>query len=220
MGTRGIAVDQHRRARLKRQIRLGLTLQQIADLEGCSRQNIQQLVGSVRSLRAPKGPRPPIDTDSRTLRRFWSRVSVDPSGCWLWTGALSLAGYGHAGSPRVNGDQYAHRAAYIAVKGPIPEGLGLDHLCRVRHCVNPEHLEAVTQRENIMRSPIQVSAINARKTHCKRGHELPPIGSSRVRTCATCRRVRTPEQIAAKRAYDRDRYARLGQRTGQRRVAA
>ena len=64
---------------------------------------------------------------------------------------------------------YAHRLAYELVKGPISDGLQIDHLCRNRACINPDHLEAVTQRENILRGE-GVAALNARKTHCPQGH--------------------------------------------------
>src|SRR5688572_16860021 len=78
------------------------------------------------------------------------RAKVDRTGgCWLWTASRILSGYGQV---RFEGkNQRAHRVAYALVKGPIPEGLVLDHLCRVKHCVNPDHLEAVTQAENLRR---------------------------------------------------------------------
>lgn len=84
--------------------------------------------------------------------RFWSRVDVrDPVECWPWTGLKDRDGYGRF---RVNAQQKAfgvHRWAYMSLRGPIPEGLVIDHLCRVRHCVNPDHLEAVTNAENVRR---------------------------------------------------------------------
>src|SRR6266496_2265386 len=89
------------------------------------------------------------------VTRFWAKV--DRSGgsraCWLWTGKTGRDGYGRIGLGgrgalvRVR----AHRFAYELLIGPIPDGLQIDHLCRVRHCVNPAHLEPVTQRENILR---------------------------------------------------------------------
>lgn len=80
-------------------------------------------------------------------RRFWAKVEVDESGCWLWT-ASTNHGYGHFWvSPDV-GKVYAHRYAYELLVGPIPDGLEIDHLCKVRNCVNPEHLEPVTKEEN------------------------------------------------------------------------
>jgi hypothetical protein len=95
-------------------------------------------------------------------------VEPEPnSGCWLWLGPLNGHGYGrihHAGRQR-----QAHRVVYESHRGPIPIGLELDHLCRVRSCVNPAHLEAVSGWENRRRgnSP---AALAARATQCRRGH--------------------------------------------------
>ena len=88
-------------------------------------------------------------TDSLATR-IRDRVDVDPlTGCWRWTGARHTGGYGLV---RYRGDLlYTHRAAYEAWKGRIPEGYVVDHLCRVRECCCPEHLEAVPQRENTIR---------------------------------------------------------------------
>lgn len=84
--------------------------------------------------------------------RFWARVERSDS-CWLWTGSTTKAGYGMFGAGRRGmGNLYAHRYSYEWAKGPIPAGLHIDHLCRVRNCVNPAHLEAVTQGENNRRA--------------------------------------------------------------------
>src|ERR1019366_4519713 len=83
------------------------------------------------------------------LERFLKFVLPEPNtGCWLWTGGLNRGGYGQFMTPPCT---VAHRVAYELFVGPIPEGLQLDHLCRVRSCVNPQHLEPVSQQENIRR---------------------------------------------------------------------
>jgi len=125
--------------------------------------------------------------------RFWSKV--DKSGkCWEWVAGIQSGGYGifwHNGETVV-----AHRFAYEITVGKIPEGLTLDHLCRVRHCVNPKHLEPVTSKENVLRG-IGVSAQNARKTHCKRGHPLSGknllVEQGGGRQCRECKRERSRE---------------------------
>lgn len=115
-----------------------------------------------------------------------SRVLIREDGCWLWTGDANNVGYGKV---RRNGKAHrAHRYAYEQLVGPIPEGLTLDHLCRVRLCVNPAHLEPVTLRENVMRGT-SVTAINAKKTHCPRGHEYDRIYAGH-RKCQTCDTIR------------------------------
>lgn len=111
---------------------------------------------------------------------------VDTSGeCWLWTGSRSPTGYGNV---KVRGHSLlAHRLAYMLLQGPIPEGLTLDHLCRVRHCVNPYHLEPVTQRENNRRG-IGPAAVNAARQSCVNGHSLTDAYLYRGhRLCRRCR---------------------------------
>jgi hypothetical protein len=83
--------------------------------------------------------------------RFMGRVEKT-SDCWLWTGGKTKNGYGSF-YPKKGPSKYAHRWLYALVRGPIPEGMQLDHLCRVRHCVNPDHLEPVTMQENLRRGP-------------------------------------------------------------------
>jgi hypothetical protein len=128
----------------------------------------------------------------RVPERFRSRFSVDAGGCWLWTG-YTTQGYGRVyfGSRMsVMRSEMAHRVIYEHVVGPIPPGITLDHLCRVRSCVNPAHLEPVTNVENVMRGN-GIGALNARKTRCKRGHEFTPE-NTRVRPgkrdCIACER--------------------------------
>lgn len=121
------------------------------------------------------------------IDRFKENYIPEPnSGCWLWIGALRPTGYGVFNE---GGKRYpAHRWGYESLVGQIPKGLQIDHLCRVRSCVNPDHLEPVTQRENILRGN-GIAAINARKTHCKRGHPLTAGNvylSAKRRQCRQC----------------------------------
>lgn len=123
-----------------------------------------------------------------TDERFWAKVERG-DGCWLWSGRLDR-GYGrfyvsHHRTVR------AHRFAYESLIGLIPSGLDLDHLCRNRRCVNPAHLEPVTRRENLMRSPLTQASLNAGKAECLSGHSL---ADARIydgkRECRTCERER------------------------------
>lgn len=124
---------------------------------------------------------------------FWRHVQKTEK-CWLWTAQVSWRGYGRfrvLDGPR--GTMMAHRFSYQLLIGPIPRGLTLDHLCREKRCVNPEHLEVVTLRENILRGN-SLPAINARKTHCKRGHCLSGknvvITTAGYRNCRECNNER------------------------------
>ena len=127
--------------------------------------------------------------DERIAIKFWERVQPEPmSGCWLWVGAQNTKGYGHTW---INGvSLLAHRVSFL-VENEIPIGLVLDHKCRVRCCVNPNHLRALTQKENVLLGA-GTAAVNARKVTCKYGHLLRgdnlrvrPCGR---RECVTCKR--------------------------------
>jgi hypothetical protein len=106
------------------------------------------------------------------LERFEAKVLCSGfDECWYWIASADTSGYGHI---RLDGKLVkAHRASYEHFVGPIGEGLQLDHLCRKPACVNPKHLEPVTERENVLRG-VGPGALNARKTHCLRGHEYTP----------------------------------------------
>ncbi len=101
---------------------------------------------------------------------FWEKVdrSGGPDSCWPFLGYLNPKSYGRYRELGGRTTQ-AHRYAYEALVGPIPEGLTLDHLCRTRACVNPAHLDPVTNRENVLRG-VGLSAQNARKDRCRNGH--------------------------------------------------
>lgn len=136
--------------------------------------------------------------------RFWARVCEDDSGCWLFTGADNGNGYGAFYDSSQKRQRGAHRFAYERVVGTIPAGLTLDHLCRVRRCVNPSHLEPVSNLVNVMRGE-GVGARASRQTHCINGHELPDFKTRSKRVCVPCnrrykrdymRRVRAQEKVA------------------------
>ena len=112
---------------------------------------------------------------------FLKNVQITET-CWLWTGRIDRGGYGRYGE---NGGG-AHRTSYEWFVGPIPDGLHIDHLCRVRRCVNPDHLEPVTCRENLMRGE-GIAVKNARKTHCKYGHPFTPESTYNERGHRMCR---------------------------------
>lgn len=122
--------------------------------------------------------------DPRLPERFWAKVHVDADGCWLWTGGKNSHGYGIIQVSRQVGAYGAHRYAYEALVGPI--SYELDHLCRVRLCVNPDHLEDVTHQVNSARG----FSFNKAKTHCPKGHEYEGwnlvIKKDGCRRCRAC----------------------------------
>jgi hypothetical protein len=121
------------------------------------------------------------------LERLWARIEITDS-CWLWTGQTTDKGYGSISEGRRS--LVAHRVVYEQLVGVIPEGLQLDHLCRVTRCVNPDHLEAVTGRINTLRG-IGPTAQNARKTQCPAGHAYASFGeidARGYRCCSECKR--------------------------------
>lgn len=121
------------------------------------------------------------------MERLTRYIDKRPDGCWLWTGHTVRGGYGgfNFRGSRVD----AHRASYVLHCGEVPTGLHLDHLCRVRLCVNPAHLEPVTPKENVLRSTA-ITALNALKTHCKHGHEFTAENTYRTKAGRHCRRCR------------------------------
>lgn len=145
-------------------------------------------------------------------RRFWSKVNKDGpiperrpdlGQCWVWTAKTDRAGYGQF--PMGKSSVYAHRWICEFTNGPIPDGYEVDHLCFNTSCVNyVSHLEVVTSRTNCLRSD-GVTAINARKTHCDKGHEFTEantrwLSNPRRRSCKKCERLRGPAGNATARA--------------------
>ncbi len=120
--------------------------------------------------------------------RFWAKVDKrGPEGCWLWLGRKESKGYGQFECKGIF--NVAHRFAYELLLGPIPEGLTLDHLCRNRACVNPDHLEPTLHRDNVLRG-VNACATNARVTHCPEGHPYDLFNTYRMsnggRACRKC----------------------------------
>lgn len=117
------------------------------------------------------------------------RVDIDANGCWIWKG-WKANGYGQV--KHESRAHKAHRVVYETLVGPIPEGLHIDHLCRVTLCVNPAHLEPVTTAENVRRG-----LLVALKTHCAQGHPWTPENQFRQSTGALCCRVCRNERARA-----------------------
>lgn len=133
----------------------------------------------------------------KLFRLILPRVAFSDEGCWLWTGNTNDQGYGLLlWNER---SQRAHRLMYEIMVGPIPEGLVLDHLCRVRNCVRPDHLDPVTQGENTRRG-MGFVGVNFRRTVCANGH---PFDEANTYICPNgwrrCRRCRTLGMRAASR---------------------
>jgi HNH endonuclease len=130
------------------------------------------------------------------LERFFKYVNKTDS-CWMWTGGINYKGYGIF---TVNGKTIgAHRFSYEAHHGPLPDGMMPDHLCRVRHCVRPDHLEAVTNLENTLRGENFI-AVHAAKTHCVNGHLFDEANTRidirnghQLRVCRPCQKIRVSQ---------------------------
>lgn len=133
--------------------------------------------------------------------RFFDKIDKADSGCWLWKSILNVDGYGILmfGRKKVR----AHRLAVQLSGREIPPGMSVDHLCRVRNCVNPIHLEVVDDRTNILRG-VGSSAVNAKKTHCVKGHEFSEDNTyyrkDRKQGNRGCRRCRTEATYRYRRA--------------------
>lgn len=145
----------------------------------------------------------------KDIRRLFAKIEVDPvTHCWNWIGALNTYGYGEFW---INGGmEQAHRLVYAWACGPIPKGVGpkirnLDHLvCDNPKCCNPAHMILTLPRDNNVRGN-SISAVNLKKTHCKRGHLLPTFinrKDGKGRQCEICRKITT----AAWRQENRDKW--------------
>jgi hypothetical protein len=132
--------------------------------------------------------------------KLLTKIQVLDNGCWIYLGNTNDGGYPTWRPYPTSKVEYVHRCSYEIFNGPIPEGLEPDHTCKRRNCINPEHLEAVTRRVNVLRSD-NPAGINARKTHCIRGHEFTPENTypngrdRKGRGCVACRNMRNAGRI-------------------------
>ena len=125
-------------------------------------------------------------------KKIWDQIQIFEDSCWVWLGSPSGSGYG-----RVTWEgkrEPAHRVIYKLLVGEIPDGLDLDHLCRNRTCVYPNHLDPVPRLVNLWRSPI----FNGNRTHCPKGHLRTPEntciqkrGRYEMKSCRECRRIKS-----------------------------
>lgn len=160
---------------------------------------------SILDLLARPDIRPKTAKWTHPVERIRQNVTITDEGCWIWNLRKNNWGYGlltfyqNGYKPQTVS---AHKASWELVRGRVPEGMMLDHLCRRPSCVNPAHLEPVTNRENLLRSTLTVAYRNLAKTHCAKGHEFTPENTAiylrknngkvtgRERRCRTCSRER------------------------------
>jgi hypothetical protein len=172
-----------------------------------------------RHLRALKKSGEYVEPVRDPRQRLFSKAVPGRNGCIIWTGRTNpVTGYGQL---RVNGrDCYAHRVSYELAKGTIPDGLVIDHACHNRdasckggdicihhRCINPHHLDAVTQSENRIRSPHTKNLKRELRTHCHQGHEYTPENTltwASRRACRTCHNLRAKRYRAERQAHSGD----------------
>ncbi len=169
-------------------------------VESCQRSNDARGYCRLHYARLMKSGDPLVGGKRTRAEQFASSYDVDANGCWIWNRSLVTNGYAAFWD---GGIVTGHRWSYENFIGPIPAGLQLDHLCRVRSCVNPDHLEPVTLAENVLRG-VGVSAVNARKTHCQNNHPFDTantyIGSNGSRVCRPCKAAWHQERVRKSRA--------------------
>ena len=153
--------------------------------------------------------------------RLWPKVDKNgplfqATPCWIWTACCGTGGYGQFSLTPIGANKRitpAHRVIYELLVNPIPNGLTLDHLCKRRNCVNPEHLEPVTLRVNILRGN-GIGVQNAHRTYCKRGHALieenmytwPKTSKYRgKRTCKLCHKINNKTHKQRKRQREKEK---------------
>lgn len=136
----------------------------------------------------------PIPLPSFTSQeRFWAKVAVAPNSCWLWHGAVTRGGYGQF---KVDGiTRRAHRIAYLSWYGELPT-TDLHHVCETRLCVRPDHLQPISRADHILLTDT-FTADNARKTHCKWGHEFTSENTYLWRNARICRACRAERRTTA-----------------------
>ncbi len=155
-------------------------------------------------LQRPTNPQGDTHFQRGVIARFWPKVvGRTPSACWEWIGAKDPFGYGVFWIDERRRKRRAHRISYELLVGPIPNGLTLDHLCRNKSCVNPDHLDPYTSGENSRRSPLAPYWVKAAQTQCVNGHDFTVentyVRPDRTRDCRRCKAARMRALRAAER---------------------
>jgi len=182
-------------------------------IEGCDRRHKGHGLCVFHLRHAKKAGSLDLKPRKTTEERFWEKVDRrGPNECWPWIASLTGPGYAQFFIDKDHKSGLGHRYAYELLVGPIPAGLVLDHLCRNPRCVNPNHLEAVTHRENVIRgeAPAAAGRHQAAKTHCPKGHPYDEANTTIRRTagrhggggrgCKQCARASAARRRALKRA--------------------